>query len=165
MWRILATLRIDGGRLHVEAMSRARDERCRTWLASLAPDLEYRATSLESVAAALARLEQGPPAPAAPSDLPPDVKAGLERQLQDEHCRRWLDEQVPALGFMTPREAVRSRKHRPALIEVLRGFDNHYERALRQGSQAYDSAWLWEALELDPDSPAKRRRPSDRTPR
>jgi hypothetical protein len=146
--RILGALRIDGTRLVVETMSRHRDERCREWLASCAPGVTFRATSLETVEAALERARNGPPPPDAPDGLPADVKAQIERQMLDEHYHRWLDEPLPALGHVTPREAAASKKRRPLLIDLLREFDNRHERAVRDGRPAYDTSWLWQVLKL-----------------
>lgn len=147
MRRILATLRLEADRLGVETMSRNRDARCREWLAAI-PGVTFRATALESPVALLERARREPKAPAGLPELAPEIKAQIEREMMDAHYRRWLDEPVPALRETTPREAAASRKLRPLLIDLLREFDNHYERAIRRGVQAYDTSWLWDELRL-----------------
>jgi hypothetical protein len=149
--RILGTLILDGNRLRVETMSRHRDERCRAWLTSFAPGVTFRATSLETIEKALERARSGPPPPEAPDGLPPDLKAQIERQMLDEYYYRWLDEPIPALGHVTPREAAASRKRRPLLIDLLREFDNRHDRAVRDGRPVYDTSWLWQVLKLRRD--------------
>ena len=145
MRRILATLRLDADRLGVETMSRNRDARCREWLAAI-PGVTFRATALESPAALLKRTRRTPRAAAELPAVAPETP--IEHEMMDAHYRRWLDEPVPQLRDTTPREAAGSRKLRPLLIDLLREFDNHYERALRRGVQAYDTSWLWNELRL-----------------
>lgn len=140
-WRSLGTFRIDGPRLLLETTSRARDERGRAWLAAVAPGLcSYRATAIETVAQALARHQEAPPPPS-PS-IPPEVKARIERDMMDEHYRKWLDQPIPALRGSTPREAAASRTLRPVLLDLLREMENRYERGLQTGRLAYDPAWI-----------------------
>jgi hypothetical protein len=150
--RILATLRLEGERLHVETMSRDRDERCRGWLTSIAPGLTFRATSLETVEAAIERSKGAPPDP---GKVPAEVEARIEGQMLDDHYRRWLDEPVPALDGVTPRQAAASRPLRPRLVDLLREFDNHVERRRRAGGHPYDTSWLWDALGLVKPSPVR----------
>ena len=42
-----------------------------------------------------------------PDEAPPLEVLEALRQIQSEHYRRWLDESIPALGGLTPREAAR----------------------------------------------------------
>jgi len=43
-------------------------------------------------------------------------------QLQDEMERRWLDESVPALGGVTPRQAADDPTRRGDLLRLIDGF-------------------------------------------
>ena len=147
MRRSLGILRIEGARAIFEATSRARGDRCRQWLESLAGTaVSHRATSYETVAQALKRAADMPKRPQ--TEIPPEIEAEIIQEMQDRHYRAWLDQPVPALSGRTPREAAQSRTLRPVLRDLLRELDNHTERARAQGRFAYDSGWLWSALGL-----------------
>lgn len=51
--------------------------------------------------------------------MPPEVVAALKK-MQLEHYRRWLDQAIPALGGLTPREAAKRKgAPRKALLLLL----------------------------------------------
>jgi hypothetical protein len=51
-------------------------------------------------------------------DIPPDVAAALEEYMID-YERSWVDRSLPALGGLTPRQAVDDPRHRPDLDDLL----------------------------------------------
>jgi hypothetical protein len=69
--------------------------------------------------------------------------------VYDEHYRGWLDEPIPALDGKTPREAVRTKRGRERVAELLREIENMGERDRLEGRPAYDPGWMWEELGLD----------------
>lgn len=145
--RTLGTFRLEGSRLTLETVSRARDERGRAWLAQAAPALTtYRATEIETVAQALAKRRDA--SAEREDDLPADVRASIEQEMMDQHYRKWLDQPIPALAGSTPREAAASRTLRPLLIDLLRELNNRCERNVREGRPAYDPSWIWSELRL-----------------
>jgi SEC-C motif len=147
MRRSLGTFRIEGPRAVFEATSRARGDRGRHWIESLAGDAtSHRATSYETVAQALKRAADTPRQPQA--EIPPEVEAGVLQEAQDRHYRAWMDQPVPAFRGRTPREAAQSKTLRPLLGDLLRQLDNHAERAKAEGRFAYESGWMWSALGL-----------------
>lgn len=146
MARVLGTVTVEGERLRLETMSRARGERGRAWLESIAgAAIRYYGASHTPLASAMAHRRRYP-APTPASDLAPEAAADLMRQMQDQHYRRWLDEPVPLLDGRTPREAMKSRRLKPRLVDVLKSIDNQAQRDRQAGRPAYDSRWLWKEL-------------------
>jgi hypothetical protein len=112
--RILAILTLTATGLEVETMSRQRMARCRQRLEELlGTRIELVETTAKSVTEALA--EPQPEDTPEPVVLPPEVVA----ELEDRMLRRWLEESIPALGGMTPREAVRTPEGREMLEDLF----------------------------------------------
>jgi len=61
--------------------------------------------------------------PAASLDAPPEEIAGVLEAVMAEHEERWVDERLPALGGLTPRQTVADPVRRPALEALLDDFD------------------------------------------
>lgn len=83
---------------------------------------------------------------------PPGLTAAeagdLERQLLNDHYRRWLDKPLKLLGGHSPRRAARSGQ-RGELELLLRGIENRAERARRDGTPWPDVGWLRDELGLN----------------
>ncbi|MGK2962864.1 MAG: hypothetical protein ACSLFK_12055, partial [Gemmatimonadaceae bacterium] len=61
------------------------------------------------------------------TEMAPDLTA-LVREFRERHMLGWLDEEIPALGGLTPRAAAVSPRSREALELLLREFENHEAR-------------------------------------
>ena len=112
--RVLAHLTLTPTTLEVETMSEERLENCVRRLEELVGDrihlVQTRRKSVEQM------LQEEPPASAPePLILPPDTLAEMEEQM----LRQWLDESIPALGGLTPREAVKTPEGRQRVLELL----------------------------------------------
>jgi hypothetical protein len=59
--------------------------------------------------------EPPPPAEQEPFVPPPEMIA----ELEDRMIRQWLDESIPALGGLTPREAVKTPEGRQLLLDLF----------------------------------------------
>jgi hypothetical protein len=79
----------------------------------------------------------------------------------ERHYRAWLDEPVPALEGVSPREAARSEALRPALVSLLKDLEQMYSRSLEMGRPGYDPFWMWEELGLLelPEAPRRQNEP------
>jgi len=87
--------------------------------------------------------------PAGP-EIPPELKAQVEREFLMRHYERWPDEPVPALGGKTPKAAVRTKKGRLAVVELLKDFEIHEARkAQGEGGEPFDFGFLWKRLGLE----------------
>ncbi|GFP25213.1 hypothetical protein HKBW3S25_00671, partial [Candidatus Hakubella thermalkaliphila] len=62
--------------------------------------------------------------------------------------QKWIDQPVPALGGKTPREAVRSKRGKKKVEELLKFFENIEERRRRAGESWYDVNKLRKMLGL-----------------
>jgi hypothetical protein len=60
-------------------------------------------------------------------ETPPELLAHLVKMKQ-QHMLDWMDESVPALGGLTPRQAASDSKARPKLEVLLKAFENHEAR-------------------------------------
>jgi hypothetical protein len=147
--RTLGTIRVTDERLTLETTSEARAERGRQMLEGLAPQaLRYRVTSTEDMKQTMARAESRHRADA-PNSLPPDVEAELLGKFYEEHYRGWVDQPVPALDNLTPRQAAGDRRRRPKLITLLKEFENRAAHDAREGRPSYNFTWMWKELGLE----------------
>ena len=125
MERIRATLRMAGDVLHVETNGEARMDRVLAFVYELQPDAEVlsdeRAPAADLVAAR--RASGADPAEADPGI---DMNDPAIVAMMDEYMRQyetaWLDEQIPALAGMTPREAAADPTRRDDLARLLDSF-------------------------------------------
>jgi hypothetical protein len=60
---------------------------------------------------------------------------------------RWIDESIPALGGLTPRDAALSPRKRPALELLLKDIERH--ESLLPQDQQIDLSWIRPALGLE----------------
>jgi len=63
----------------------------------------------------------------------PEIQAKL-REMRDQHWKEWLDSPIPALGDITPREAVLTARGRQSVEALLRQFRWHGN----EGGNAFD---------------------------
>lgn len=85
---------------------------------------------------------------AGPAEIPREIADALVLGHYARHYRGWIDEPVPALDGKTPREGATDRKLRARTIDLIRGLEGLYQRALRSGAPAYDPSWMWSELGL-----------------
>ncbi|HPL62154.1 MAG TPA: hypothetical protein PK587_00185 [Syntrophales bacterium] len=55
------------------------------------------------------------------------------KEIVDCHYRNWVNERLPAIGNMTPREAMKLPQGRKQLEDLLKELENENERAVRRG--------------------------------
>ncbi|MHB8317629.1 MAG: SEC-C metal-binding domain-containing protein [Acidimicrobiales bacterium] len=138
-------LRRNGDDLCVEANSIERFERVLGQLSEICPDLELierKQTPLEQAAgeyhgkreetdegpggsdgADEPRLSAGNGAFLDINDLPAEAKEAI-RETMMTFENRWLEESIPALGGLTPRQAVNDPTRREDLLRLLREYDD-----------------------------------------
>ena len=145
----LGEVEIADGALLLRVNSVERAERGRDLLASrLGPLLGTPLTSHEDPAESLRKAWEKPPAEAEEAAPPPEVVEAVRNYLAD-HYRRVLDEPIPMLGNRSPRRAAKTKKGRVAVIEWLKGIENHESRsAIEQGRPSLDTAWMWDELKI-----------------
>jgi hypothetical protein len=147
----VATLRLEGEHLSVEAMSEERLDHAIEIVASDFDELvELSRREVIPIETLLAEHRQAPSRAGkhSPSGLPPAEERRILAGFMTEHMRRWLDEPHPQLGGGTPRHAA-AGEHRADLVNLVRGLENRSERARRDGEFFADVAWIREELGLD----------------
>jgi hypothetical protein len=86
--------------------------------------------------------------PATPEmDQPPELKA-IMREFKERHMAQWLDDEIPALGGLTPRAAAARPASRAKLDVLLRDMENHEARLPVE--EQFDFAKVRVALGLSP---------------
>lgn len=150
--RLLGRLEWDGDWLRLETHAKARAQRGRLWLESIAGEaVMYHHDSHQSVASAMAQRERDGVVGPEPSGEP-EAQEILTEYLND-YYRKWLDEPIPALDGRTPREAAASRAWRSKLRDLLKAMENAGARDELRGRASYDTKWLWQELGLDDPRP------------
>lgn len=143
--RTLGTFALDGNRLVLEAISKARATRGRKLVEQIAGRaVKFRATRYETVERAMERRRAEPR-----DEVPAEIQARVVGGFFERHYRAWLDERLPALGNRTPREAAGLASARPRVIALLKQMESMAERDRRAGRVAYDFGWMWAELGLD----------------
>jgi hypothetical protein len=146
MIRPFGHVEASAGRLLLEAQSRTRLQTLRGLIESNAGGLVRHVRDFyESVADILAAKRSGP-APASPA-------AEIEREallaFKSAHYKSWPDDPLPALGGKTARQAVRTKKGRQAVRDLLRMLENDEQREGKRGGVAYDFNVIRRELGLD----------------
>ena len=80
--------------------------------------------------------------------------SGEDKQLMEEfletHYAAWPDTELPALGGVTPRTAVKTTAGKREVISLLRDFENMEERKRKSGEPCYDVSRIRAVLGLKP---------------
>jgi len=116
---IRAFVRREGDHLEVEVNSIERLQRV---LDVLSPVAEVVSQESHPVASAADLRRMVPDSNDSPGP-PPELPAEALEEIQERMERQWLEEEVPALGGLTPREAAADPTRREDLVTLLRSFD------------------------------------------
>ncbi len=143
----IASLRLEGATLSVEAMSEERLDRAIEIVARDFGDLaELSAREVVPLEQALEDRRSEPERVAVPPpSLAPAEQQRLLEAAMTDRTRRWLDDAHPLLGDRTPREAV-AGEHRAEVVRLVRALENGAERASRRGEPFADVDWIREEL-------------------
>ncbi len=144
---LLGTVDLDDEALTLGTNSSRRAERGRALLDPVIgpfvedPLVESR-TMEEMAESQLAEEEEFPS-----SDLSPEEEHEFVRETLNRHYRAVLDQPIPALGDVSPRESARTIEGRERLASWLKGLEN-MNAQLEPGSaiSSYDTRWIWEEL-------------------
>ena len=69
--------------------------------------------------------------------------------MYDEHYRKWLDIEIPALGNKTPREASKIAEGRRELEDLLRVLEHTEKVKIEEGEPACDVSWIRKELDME----------------
>lgn len=148
-----AAIHLAATRLTIETMSEARLDRLLSLMlreiegARLLRDerrpFDPRKSQLSSISTPTAGPEIGGP------DIGPEELAALDR-WREETEERWCDEPIPALGHLTPRQAVADPTRREAVERLLASYEEMDRRSHDQGFVALRVTRLRRLLLLPP---------------
>ena len=146
----LGSLELKGKKLLISVNSEERAERAR---AMLAPALEGMVgeplVERQDLAQAMAD-RAADEAPEASPDIPPEEQRRIVHESLDRYYREQLDEAIPALGDLSPRQAMKSAQGREKLVAWLKRLENHVARHEPPAPMAgYDTTWLWQELGIE----------------
>lgn len=83
------------------------------------------------------------------SQIPKDVQNQVVAQFMEDHYKRWVDEKIPALDGITPRQAVNDPELRDRLIWLIEDIENMEEQKRRNGEYFYDVNKIRKELGLE----------------
>jgi hypothetical protein len=138
---------LEGGLLRLETNSMQRADRLRRLVAErLGALASFRIREHADPVAHLAEEAGRSARPAAPEPMPPEVLE-VVRRMQAEHYRSWLDEEIPALGGLTPREAAKRKGAPRKSLELLLAEIEHAEAGQHE-QQRFDVSVLRRELRV-----------------
>lgn len=147
----IATVRLEGENLHVEAMSEERlDDAVDIIVCDFGQLVELSHREVIPIERRLAERQGALSVEPPSSGLSPAEERQLWAGFATERMRRWLDEPHPQLGGSTPRDAAAGTR-RADLIRIVRGIENGVERAYRRGEPRADVTWMRDELGLGDD--------------
>jgi hypothetical protein len=113
--RVLAHLTLTPTTLEVEAMSPQRlDDCCQRLDQLLADRIHLVGAKTKDVSQALHE-----PTPRAESKEPVMLPVEVIDELEEKVLRQWIDDSIPALGGLTPREAVKTPAGRKRVLALI----------------------------------------------
>jgi hypothetical protein len=142
---VLGTLGVNGSRVKLSCFSQERMDRLISLIERRLPGQTRFVGSKRTPLAAISPKGDAP----AQERLPPEIEREFMGKYYEDYYTRWLDMEIPALEGMTPRKAVKSRKMKPALIELLKDFENSEAIQKRRGEPVYGVEKIRKALGLD----------------
>jgi hypothetical protein len=144
---LLATVELEGDSLRVETNSPQRAKRARALLDPIIgpfvaePVVEAR--TVEEMMDSRPAKGELPPLPG----VSPEEERKFVHESLDRHYRAVLDQPVPALGDVSPRESAKTTDGRKRLVGWLKGLENANAQLESDSAIAsYDASWLWEEL-------------------
>lgn len=121
---IVGTITIDRRRLCLETNSTRRADQLRQLLSThLGGLIRYRLR--EEMGSAEMFLEDAKSQRDEPNTIVDPEAVTLARDFRNQYMTRWLDESIPVLGGLTPREAIRTRRGKREVDILLRDFEHH----------------------------------------
>jgi hypothetical protein len=146
---VIAGLSLEDRLLKVETQSVARAARAGAGLAEtlgdlvVLLDLHTEEVTPEMLMREVAASRDG----ANSSEIPPEEQRRVVLEMLERHYRSWPDEEVPALGNVTPREAAADPELRPDVIRLLLDFEEQ-NRSAPGPMKDFDFGFLWDDLGL-----------------
>ncbi len=146
---VIGSVELKGRKLALSVNSATRAQRGQAMLQEALGDLAkpplVEIRTLDQVMA-----ERDPNGASAGGDLPPDLERQIVHELLDRQYRSVLDEPVPALGGISPRQAATTSKGRIKVVAWLKTLEHRSGRApdADDPMASYDFTWMWRELDV-----------------
>jgi tetratricopeptide (TPR) repeat protein len=143
-WTVLGSITIKLGSLYLECLSKERLERGKQRLTEILQDLiTHKVDTFEDVEKKMDTIKTTEKIKEVePSE---NVRSFVETELI-KNFKEWPDKKLPALGGMTPREAVKTDTGRQKVFELIKDFENTEERKRKEGNPYLDVNFLKKEL-------------------
>lgn len=146
--RVLGHLTLSRDELRLQVTSQRRLDAGKELLAQrLGSAIQHRADEFKSVEEMLAQMLARAPAEESEEELPEELEA-FQAEMAARYHREWLDQKIPALDDLTPREAVKTLGGRVRVIRLLKEFEEAEDRKAQAGEIVYDLSELKKELGL-----------------
>jgi hypothetical protein len=127
---------IEEGRLKARCNSRFRAEKLKAILAGVfGKALSYECTIFEDQKF---EMPEGPAPLIDEGLLECDEFRDVLKEIMAKHYEGWAEQRIPAIGNISPREAVKSPQGRLRVMDLLKELENRDERARRRGIKIAD---------------------------
>lgn len=149
--RILAALTAGKGDiLEVFCRTVALADEARSWLEELAGDtIIYKIREITDPCSSELKEAAAP----ASSDIPPEMQRQIIHEYLLKHYENWPETPLPALGGKSPLKAVKTKKGRKEVIELLKSIEQLEQgRTTETGGDSLDVRFLWDRLGIDRES-------------
>ncbi len=88
--------------------------------------------------------------PAPEPDIPLEVQRQIIHEYLLKHYETWPEIPLPALEGQSPLQAVKTKKGRDAVIELLKSIEQlEQRRTAETGGEPFDVGFLWQRLGID----------------
>ncbi len=127
---------VEGDRLRARCNSRFRAEKLKAILAGVfGKTLAYECTIFEDQKLII---PEGPAPLIDEGLLECEEFRDILKEIAARHYDRWAEQKIPAIGNISPREAVKSPQGKLRVIDLLKELENRDERARRRGVKIAD---------------------------
>jgi hypothetical protein len=126
---VIGRITLTTRRLRAETNSARRADTLRAALeVHLGQMVRYRLRTEANTADLIEKISASAEVKQTPRDKPPPEIVAAMREFRERHMTAWLDDSIPALKGLTPREAARSAGSRRDLEILLKEFERHEGR-------------------------------------
>lgn len=148
---ILGTVRLTDDTLRLEARGRTLFEFAKELVGSyFGKDLEVAGEEILPIEELLEKAEKYGDKHDEPSDrIDPEIERELLKKFHEKHYAGFLDEPLPMLDGMTPREASRRPSMRAKLIDLMKLHLQGIDRMRRENGVDISIDWMVDELGLD----------------
>ncbi|MGI6856459.1 hypothetical protein [Mesorhizobium sp. 1B3] len=143
---ILGNVELKGRALHLTTNSAMRAEKGAAMITAALGDLVgVPLTEIRTIEQLMAEKPVQQRKSSHDPDMPPEIAEEIAQAYLDRHYRETLDVPVPALGNISPRNAIKSASGRKNVSQWLKYLENQSERT----NGTYDFRWMWKELGIE----------------